>query len=438
MASEEIRFANDARAAIERPVSPAAWLLLGAIAIAMAGFVTWAAFAQIEQTTTGSGRVIPSSQVQSVESLEPGIVAEIMVRAGDRVEAGQPLIRIDDTGSASRLGELRQREIALAAELARLEAQASDAPEFAMPPDAAPAHAAAYRDQSEIFEAERRNLEEQLRIRRQQLIQKKQNLAEAEAAAQKQSETLDLVNRELELTRALYNKKAVPEIDLLRIERQASELRGDLRIWDASKLRLAAEVEEAEALLQAVQTDFKSRVRDRASKVRADLAVVTESLRAAEDRVRRAILPAPVAGIVNKVNISGVGEVVQAGVPVAEIVPVDDTLLIEARIRPQDIAFIRPGLPATIRLTAYDYTRFGTLPGTVERIGADTITDENRETFYQVIVRTDEDRAQESPEIEIIPGMVATVDIRSGDRTVLNYLLKPVLSIRDSAFREPQ
>ena len=206
MASEEIRFANDARAAIERPVSPAAWLLLGAIAIAMAGFVTWAAFAQIEQTTTGSGRVIPSSQVQSVESLEPGIVAEIMVRAGDRVEAGQPLIRIDDTGSASRLGELRQREIALAAELARLEAQASDAPEFAMPPDAAPAHAAAYRDQSEIFEAERRNLEEQLRIRRQQLIQKKQNLAEAEAAAQKQSETLDLVNRELELTRALYNK----------------------------------------------------------------------------------------------------------------------------------------------------------------------------------------------------------------------------------------
>lgn len=438
MAGEELRFANDARAALEGATARGAWLLIFIILLMFGAFAGWAAWAEVEQTTSGEGRVIPSSQVQRVESLEPGLVAEIMVSAGDLVEAGQPLVRIDDTGSASRLGELRQRQVALASELERLNAQSRGDSTFAPPPDAEGAVLQSYADQVAVFNAQRRQLDEQIRIRRQQLVQSRQNVAEAEASAEKQAATLELVDRELVLTRNLFKKKAVPEIDLLRIERVASELRGDLKIWEAARIRLVSEVDEAEALLEAEQQRFSTQVQDRLSKVRSELAVVDESLRAAADRVRRAVLPSPVSGVVNKVNVASIGEVIQAGASVVEIVPLDDKLLIETRIRPQDIAFIRPGLPATIRISAYDYTRFGSLSGVVERIGADTITDENRQTFYQVVIRTDDANTAKVPDITIIPGMIATVDIRTGARTVLSYLLKPVIAMRDSALREPQ
>jgi adhesin transport system membrane fusion protein len=234
----------------------------------------------------------------------------------------------------------------------------------------------------------------------------------------------------------LFDKKAVPELELLRLQRAVSELRGDLAIWQAAKLRLEAEVSEAEAQVEAEESAFLAEVQTRISKVNAEMSVVQESLRGADDRVRRAMLKSPVGGIVNKVNVATIGEVIAAGASVVEIVPVDDTLLIETRIRPQDVAFIHPGAKATVRLSAYDYTKYGTLSGVVERIGADTITDEEGETFYQVIVGTDVADPAIPGEMRVIPGMVATVDISNGERTVLEYLLKPVLKIRDQALRE--
>jgi adhesin transport system membrane fusion protein len=154
--------------------------------------------------------------------------------------------------------------------------------------------------------------------------------------------------------------------------------------------------------------------------------------------VRRAVLKSPVSGVINKLNVATIGEVIPAGASIVEIVPLDDKLLIETRIRPQDVAFIQPGAKASIRLSAYDYTKYGTLSGVVERIGADTITDENRETFYQVIVSTDSEESKIPDEMRVIPGMIATVDVSNGERTVLEYLLKPILKIRDHALREAQ
>lgn len=436
MSNVDMNFANDARGAVETSVTPGAWKILLAIGVILAGSVLWASQADIEKITTGTGRVIPSSQVQVVQSLEPGIVAEIMIREGERVEAGQTLIRIDDTGASSRLGELRQQQRALQAELDRLAAQSAGAEEFAFPEDLDAAAEPSYRDQLAIFQAEQRKLDEQVRIRRQQLVQRRQGLREAEATARKQAETLKLSERELELTRSLYEKKAVPELEFLRIQRAVSELRGDLEIWQATRLRLEAEVAEAESLAEAEMSSFLADVQARISKVNTDLSVVRESLRSADDKVRRAVLKSPVAGVVNSVNVATIGEVIPAGASIVEIVPIDDKLLIETRIRPQDVAFIKPGSKATIRLSAYDYTKYGSLPGVVERIGADTITDENRETFYQVIVSTNPDDPQISDEIKVIPGMIAVVDVSSGERTVLEYLLKPILKIRDQAFRE--
>ncbi|HEY6633432.1 MAG TPA: HlyD family type I secretion periplasmic adaptor subunit [Rhizobiaceae bacterium] len=434
MADVDLNFANDPRAVIESSVTPGAWRILLVIAGAFALLVLWASVAHVDQMATGAGRVIPSSQVQVVQSLEPGIVAEILVREGDRAEPGQNLIRIDDTGVASKLGELRQQQLALAAELDRLNAQAAGAETYAAPAIVAPGSEPFFRDQQAIFLAERRALHEKILIRDQQLVQRRQNLREAEATAAKQAASLQLAERELALTQALFEKKAVPELELLRLQRAVSELRGDLGIWQAAKLRLDAEVSEAEAQVEAEKSAFLAEVQTRISKVNAEMSVVQESLRAADDRVRRAMLKAPVGGVVNKVNVATIGEVIAAGASVVEIVPVDDTLLIETRIRPQDVAFIHPGAKATVRLSAYDYTKYGTLAGTVERIGADTITDEQGETFYQVIVGTDTANADGG--MRVIPGMVATVDISNGERTVLDYLLRPVMKIRDQALRE--
>jgi adhesin transport system membrane fusion protein len=438
VADVDLNFANDPRAAIESSVAPGAWRILLVIATVFVVFLLWAAVAHVGQMASGIGRVIPSSQVQVVQSLEPGIVAEILVAEGDSVTAGQNLVRIDDTGVASRLGELSQQQLALAAELDRLSAQADGAETFA-PPVPVPSGAEPfYRDQQAIFLADQRKLEEAILIRRQQLIQRRQNLREAEATAAKQAEALKLAEREEELTRALFDRKAVPELEFLRVRRQVAELRGDLAIWQAGKLRLEAEVAEAEAQLEAETSAFLAEVQSRISKVNAEMSVVRESLRGADDRVRRAMLKSPVDGVVNKLNVATIGEVIAAGANVVEIVPLDDRLLVETRIRPQDVAFIHPGAEATVRLTAYDYTRYGTLKGVVERIGADTITDENGETFYQVIVSTGAAGADAPDGIRVIPGMVAAVDISNGERTVLEYLLKPVLRIRDHALRESQ
>jgi adhesin transport system membrane fusion protein len=432
MADVDLNFANDPRAVVESSVTPGAWRILIIIATLFVLFVLWASVAQVSQMASGVGRIIPSSQVQVVQSLEPGIVAEILVNEGDRVTAGQSLVRIDDTGASSKLGELRQQQMALSAELDRLNAQARGDEVFSPPAQAAGGVALFYRDQLAIFLADLRKLKEKILIREQQLVQRRQNLREAEATAAKQAEGLAISERELELTRALFERKAVPELEFLRIERQVVELRGDLAIWQAGKLRLEAEVAEAEAQVEAERSAFLADVQARISRVNAEMSVVQESLRGADDRVRRAMLKSPVAGVVNALSVATIGEVIAAGVNVVEIVPVDDRLLVETRIRPQDVAFIQPGAEATVRLTAYDYTKYGTLHGTVERIGADTITDENGETFYQVIVSTGETGAQ----MRVIPGMVATVDISNGQRTVLEYLLKPVLRIRDQALRE--
>ena len=251
---------------------------------------------------------------------------------------------------------------------------------------------------------------------------------------------LDLAQKEEALIERLYQRQAVPEIDFIRVQRESLRLAGDLNVMEATKARLQAEVDEAEALIGSEETAFLSEATTRLSKINADLAVVRQTLTAASDTVRRAVLRSPVKGVVNKVNVAAVNEVVRAGDSVVEIVPVDDTLLVETQIRPEDIAFIRAGLTATIRVSAFDYTRYGTMTGIVQRIGADTITNENRETFYQVVVSTDlnESVTDSSEQLEIIPGMIATVDIATGKRSVLEYLMKPILVLKDRALRDPR
>ena len=373
-----------------------------------------------------------------VESLDSGIVAEIFVGEGDLVTALQPLLRVDDTGLSARLGEFRKNQIALRVELARLRAEAGNLREFEVPDNTSKDLLSTYQDQMKIFKVNQTRLKELSTARQQQFVQKQQSLEELIANIGKHKGRLKLLNQELQILERLRKKKAVAEIELLRIQRKVLENKFDLKLLSASQSRVEAEVAELKGMLDSDKTSFLSDVHARISRINTELSVVEESIRAASDRVARAILRAPVGGIVNQLNIATIGEIVKAGVTIAEIVPIDDKYLVEARIRPQDIGFISPGLPATIRLSAYDYTKYGTLKGHVERIGVDTVTDENRETFYRVIITTDTEQSNGyKSTLRIIPGMIASIDIETGRRTVLDYLLKPFLRIGDRALRDP-
>lgn len=412
MQRSDFAFANDVKAAVElRTPRTSRMLLLASIAMVVTGLI-WAHFAILEEVTRGNGRVVPSRLTQFVQSLEGGIVNEILVQEGVIVQQGQALMRISDVKFASELGEVRERRTALAARVARLEAEAQGRSSVSFPEDLSPENIA---PEMSVFEARARRLAQDLDVLRQQEL--------------RLTETLAILTREVSLTRNLFKQKVVPEIEMLRLERQSSEMRGQLA--------------ETRSKIQHATAAFRSQAEEDLVKSRGDLAVLDETIKSAQDRVRRTELRAPVYGIVNRLNVTTVGSVVQPAANVMEIVPLDDTLLVEGRIRPQDIGFIRPNQDAVVKLTAYDPSVYGSLKGKVERISADTIIDEKEraqekgETFYRVMIRTDKNHlgTPENP-LPIIPGMVTTVEILTGEKSVLDYLLKPARMLRESALRE--
>jgi adhesin transport system membrane fusion protein len=415
MHQSDFAFANDVRAAVELRVPKTSRLLLVSSSALLFALLVWAHFAILDEVKRGEGRVIPARQIQVVQSLEGGIIDQILVNEGDMVQQGQTLMRINDTKFASEFGEVRERRAAMAARVARLEAEVQGLTQVSFPDELTKAAPRAVESEKSVFATHVRKVAQDVDV----LVQQQTRL----------SESLKLLNRELELTRKLNAQKVVPEIEMLRLERQANEMRGQLA--------------ETQSRIVNVKTAFRSQADDDLAKSKADLAVLDENIKSAEDRVRRTDLQAPVHGIVNKINLTTIGAVVQPAANLMEIVPLEDTLLVEGRIRPQDIAFIRPGQDARVKITAYDSSVYGSLKGKVERISADTIVDdkpdrnERRETFYRVVVRTDKNHlGTDEHQLPIIPGMVTTVEVLTGEKSVLEYMVKPARLLRDEALRE--
>lgn len=416
MRSSDFSFANDVRAAAELKTPRASLILLGTTIALMVVGIIWAHFAVLDEVKRGNARVIPSRQMQVVQSLEGGIVQEILVQEGDMVKQGQVLMRIDDTKFLADLGEVRERRFANAARVARLEAEVKGLPKPIFPAKLSERAPSIIQTEQNVFDARAKKLAQDVDV----LTQQETRL----------SDSFKLLSREVELTRKLYTQKVVPEIEMLRLERQAADMRGQLA--------------ETQARIGNAKATFRSQAEEDLAKSRADLAVLEETTKSAQDRVRRADLKSPVNGIINKLNVTTVGAVVQPGANLMDIVPLDDTLLVEGRIRPQDIAFIRPHQNAVVKITAYDSSVYGSLKGKVERISADSIIDdkseqrgEKGESFYRVIVRTDKNHlgSVEHP-LPIIPGMVATVEVQTGEKSVLDYMLKPARMLHDEALRE--
>jgi adhesin transport system membrane fusion protein len=437
--ASDFAFANDVRAAIELETPRTLQVFVKVIGAFLLIAVIWAYFAMVEEVTRAVAKVVPSRQMQVVQSLEGGLVQEIGIREGDIVKAGQVLMRIDDTAFSSQFGEVRERRAALQARVARLELEARlEGPgTLTLPADLESEFPRAVAAERALLDARLRKHGQDLSILDQQIDQKLREREELGAQTRRLAANKPLLDRELAITKRLHGERVVPEIEMIRLERQVADLAGQIAVNQASLERADAAVREAQARRTGAVVAFRSAAEEDLTKARGDLAVIEETIRAAEDRVRRTELRAPVRGIVNKLHVTTIGAVVQPGMVLIDIVPLDDTLLVEGRVRPQDIGFVRPGQSAVVKITAYDSAVFGSLQGRVERISADTTSDQRGESFYRVMIRTDRNFiGQEAEPLPIIPGMVAQIEILTGQKSVLSYLLKPARLLRDEAFKE--
>lgn len=408
-------------------------LVRGAVVVVV-GLIVWSAFAEIDEVTKGDGRVIPSRQLQVVQSLDGGVVSEILVKEGQQVEAGQLLLKIDETRATSGVNESAAQAFALKVKEARLKALAEG---VAFKPPAGNGTP----DEDRIIDEERNlylsrvsEMQAMLSVVQQQGAQRQQEVSEAQARRSSAQRSIDISMQELKRTRPLLASGAVSEVEVLRLERDISRYRGEAEQAAAQIGRAQAAIGEAQRKARETELQFRNEARRELSEVLGKLNALNQGAVALADKVDKAQVKSPVRGRVQRLLANTVGGVLQPGKDIVEIVPLDDALVLEAKVQPRDIAFIHPNQPATVKFTAYDFSIYGGLDAKVENISPDTQVDEKGNAFYVVKVRTHQPNFGEDK--PIIPGMTAEVDILTGKKTVLSYLLKPVLKAKAYALRE--
>ncbi len=437
LTDEDLDFVSDAKAAILASSPRGGRLILYGALTFFVLMLAWANFAEIDEVTKGEGKVIPSSQVQIVQNLEGGILSEIRIKQGQTVKKGQIILRIDDTRFASSLKESRLQYLALKAKAARLQAQADLAESYITPPEVAKEAPILGQQEQRLFASKKNELGATMDILDQQVRQRQQEVAELKAKEKQLDRSLGLAQKELDISRPLISKGAISKVEVLRLERQVADLEGGLEASRLAIPRLGSALDESRQKVGETRLKFQNEARSELNETVAELERLTESNVALRDRVQRTAVRSPVSGIVKQLLINTLGGVIQPGDKLVEIVPLEDTLLIETKIRPQDIAFLRPEQPATIKFTAYDFAIYGGLSAKVEQISADTIADDKGDNYYMVNLRTEKNSlgSKEDP-LPIIPGMMAEVDILTGKKSILDYLLKPVLRAKERALRE--
>lgn len=400
----------------------------------------WAAIAEVDEITRADGRVVPVSKTQLIQSAEPGVVQEILVRPGQHVRRGDVLVRLDPTTSAATLGESQARAQALEAEVARLrtEHEGDLRSEYACPEHIQDIAPEICDNEANLLQARRESYLKNVSVLEERVEQRQRELHGAEADLHRLQETLGIAEREFALMAPLAQRNLVAKTDMLRAEREVSDLKGQIATGEQSIARIQAALRESNLQLQQALLQFRQEALSDLTAGLSELSVIRQTIRGAETRMSRTDIRSPVDGIVNRLDVNTTGAFVSPGTQVMDIVPVADKLLVEARIKPQDIAFIRPGQNATVKLTAYDFSIYGGIDGIVDTVSADSVFDEEeKETFYIVLVRTEEAELRKGGKsLPVIPGMVAEVDILTGRKTILQYILKPFNQARNEALTE--
>jgi membrane fusion protein, adhesin transport system len=415
----------------------------------------WAAWAELDEVTRGEGKVIPSKQLQVIQNLEGGIVKDIFVHEGQMVKEGQELLRIDDTRFRSDFREKQQEQVSMQGNVARLKAEITSLTietdsaipwrdqiivnerEIVFPADYEKTYPENILREQSAFQSDIRNLKNQLVIMGQQIEQKENEILEINNKIRTLSRSVGLASREVDMNRPLVNEGIVSRVDLLKMQRQLNDMQGELE--NARLLLPKQNSLLREAILKRKDVAFKFRVdaQKEMEEKQSRLSQLNEGQIGLQDRVSRTSVTSPVDGTIKTLKVNTVGGVVQPGMDIVEIVPSEDNLLIEAKVLPKDIAFLRPGLTAMVKFSAYDFAIYGGLHGKLEHISADTIQDDKGNAFYLVRVRTDRSfLGDAAAPLPIIPGMMASVDIVTGKKSVLEYLMKPILRAKQSALRE--
>lgn len=434
---EDLHFMSEVDAAIHRKGSSMAFILTLVIALLMGTFVVWAHFTVLDEVTRGMGQVIPSQKVQVIQNLEGGILQEIMVQENQIVNKGDILIRIDNALAASQYRDAFTKAAEHEAAILRLNAEIDRKAAIVFPDQFKDADPQVLEDQQSIFKARRQQLQAELNVLRSQHSQKQQEIAEMKSRREQLERSLGLAEEQRDISKPLVDQGVYPRVEYLALERDISSLQGDIDALRMAVPRIRQAANEASRRIEQRQAEFKTEALSEMNRRRGELKSLREIMSAGEDRVTRTDVRSPVRGTIKQINLNTIGGVVRPGEPILEIVPLDDTLLIEARIRPADIAFLHPGQKAMVKITAYDFSIFGGLEGVVEAISADTIEDDNGESFFKVKLRTQNNAIiYRNEELPIIPGMTASIDILTGKKSVLAYLLKPILRAKQNALRE--
>lgn len=422
----------------DRP--PRSWVLVVVLVCAfLAAAIGWASFAEVDELSRAQGKVIPSGKTQIIQSAEPGVVDDILVREGEQVKAGQLLVKLDDTNTSASQGEVEAKVMALRAQVARLKAESQGEPgTFACPPEVLKDAPSVCDNEAALQKARRANFEQSEQVLLARVEQRKQELNQAEADKTRLSETAALAQQKLDLIEPMAAKKLVSQTEYISAQQAVADSKGQLDSTIQAIAKGTAALNEAQLQVEQAELQFRQDALTDLTGKLAELASAEETLRGASDRVSRTDIRSPVDGIVNSLAVTTLGAFVNAGEKLLDIVPVEEKLLIEARLAPSDVAFVLPGQDANIKFTAYDFSIFGGLKGKVQNVSADSIVDPNtREAYYIVLIETDASSlSYRGRQLPILPGMVASVEILTGHKTVLQYLLKPINKTRDEAFHE--
>jgi len=407
--------------------------LLRAAAVSLLLLGVWAGFAELDEVTRGEARVVPTSQVQVIQSVDGGVVEALLVKEGEIVEAGQLLMRIDPTRFVSNLLESRASQLALQAKVLRLEALTRGT---AFNPTAELMREApdVVAQERRLYDSRRAEISTQIGITQNQLAQRQQELNEVRARRDQAVRGLELMTKEVNATRPMIATGAVSEVEVLRLEREVARLRGDVEQSTAQISRVQSAIQEATRKIEEVQLTSRNQMSAELSETMGKLSSISQGGLTLADKVKHAEIKSPMRGTVKRLLVNTMGAVVQPGKELLEVVPLDDSLILEAQIAPKDIGFLRPGQAARVKFSAYDSSIYGGLEADVFNIGADSVLDDKGNAFYRVRVRTR--KPSLGPNLPIIPGMVAQVDILTGKKTVLSYLLKPLLRAKEHAMTE--
>ncbi|MCE2596540.1 HlyD family type I secretion periplasmic adaptor subunit [Motilimonas cestriensis] len=451
----DVEFVDETSSASLLNTAFRARLLLWVMFLFFVSALVWAYFAELDEVTVGTGKIIPSSQVQVVQNLEGGILREIYIKEGDVVEQGQALMRIDDTKFRSDYREQEQNVFTLSSDIIRLKAEQQsvkvlkdnnvpwqeqvsiDMVELEYSEEFRQQHSMQISAETARYKQGIAGLNNQLLIMAQQIQQKEQELVEINSKVKHLQRAYGLVRKEINLTRPLAKEGVVSEVEIIQLERDLNNTASELESAKLSIPKIKSSIKETISKRREMALEYRRKVLEQLDEAEGKMASLSEVQVGLKDRVSRTNVISPVKGKVKTININTLGGVIKPGMDLVEIVPLEDNLLVEAKILPKDIAFLRPGLHAVVKLTAYDFAIYGGLSGTLEHISADTIMDEEGNSFYLIRVRTEQGNiGVGDSQLPIIPGMLASVDVMTGKKSVLDYLLKPILRAKQSALRE--